>query len=231
MATTSGTKAGYHHGDLRNALVAAAVDLASEGGPERVVLREAARRVGVSPTAAYRHFDGQGDLLHAVKVRGQTALADFMAAFVAKVPDVGDPGEAAVLRLSALGRGYIRFALERPGLFRAAFCRIPDEPGEPTAWAGVSPAGPEPQYSAFNLLTATLDEVVATGRMPAENRPGAEGTAWATVHGLALLMLDGPLARLSVEQRDAMVERSLATLTAGLTAGGDLHGLHGRPGE
>jgi AcrR family transcriptional regulator len=218
MATTSGTRTGYHHGDLRNALVAAAVDLTSEGGPERVVLREAARRVGVSPTAAYRHFDGQSDLLHAVKLRGQEALTAFMAAYVAKVPDADDPGEGAVQRLGALGRGYIRFALERPGLFRAAFCRIPDGPVDTTPWAGVSPAGPEPQFSAFHLLTAALDEVVATGRMPVQNRPGAEGTAWAAVHGLALLILDGPLARLSVEQRDALVERSLTTLTAGLTA-------------
>ncbi|MEV0224468.1 WHG domain-containing protein [Streptomyces sp. NPDC050704] len=221
MATTSGSKAGYHHGDLRNALVAAAVDLANEGGPERVVLREAARRVGVSPTAAYRHFDGQGDLLHSVKVRGQEALTAFMAATVAEVSEAGDPGETAMRRLNALGRGYVRFALERPGLFRTAFCRTPEEPGEAMDWAGVTPAASEPQYIAFNVLTKALDDLAATGRMPVRNRPGAEATAWAVAHGLALLILDGPLARLSVEQRDATVEQSLATLVAGLTVGDD----------
>lgn len=59
--TRTGGRSRYHHGDLRNALIEAAVELATEGGPERVVLREAARSVGVSPTAAYRHFGARGN--------------------------------------------------------------------------------------------------------------------------------------------------------------------------
>ena len=65
----------YHHGDLANALTAAATELARDGGPEAVVLREAARKVGVSATAAYRHFAGHGDLIHAVKELAQERLA------------------------------------------------------------------------------------------------------------------------------------------------------------
>src|SRR5579859_1009447 len=68
----------YHHGDLANALTQAAVALAREGGPDAVVLREAARRVGVSPAAAYRHFAAHDDLLYAVKLQAQQALAHWM---------------------------------------------------------------------------------------------------------------------------------------------------------
>src|SRR5215471_15488734 len=68
----------YHHGDLANALTVAATQLARDGGPEAVVLREAARTVGVSATAAYRHFAGHGDLMHAVKERAQESLAASM---------------------------------------------------------------------------------------------------------------------------------------------------------
>ena len=69
VATTHVGRAGYHHGDLPNALADAATDLARGGGPEAVVLREAARRVGVSAAAAYRHYVGHCELLQAVKHR------------------------------------------------------------------------------------------------------------------------------------------------------------------
>jgi AcrR family transcriptional regulator len=221
MGTASGSRSAYHHGDLRNALVAAAVELASDGGPERVVLREVARRVGVSPTAAYRHFDGQGGLMYAVKVRGQEALAESMEDAAARIPEARDPGVAAERRFTALGRGYVRFALRRPGLFRSAFCRIPDAEGaegEPRDWTEVPPADGEPRYRALGLLTAVLDELVAHGRMPAHRRPAAEVTAWSTVHGLSVLLMEGPLSRLPDEQGDAVLEHALSTVLAGLAA-------------
>ncbi|MFH8368564.1 TetR/AcrR family transcriptional regulator [Streptomyces sp. NPDC018031] len=209
-------KAGYHHGDLRNALITAAVELAVDGGPERVVLREAARRVGVSPTAAYRHFDGQAALLHAVKVRGQVALADALEQAADQVPEAADPGESAGQRFLAIGRAYVHFAIERPGLYRSAFCRIPGSPDD--SWTGTEPGTSEPQFRSFNLLSASLDDLVATGRMPARRRPAAESPAWAMVHGLADLILDGPLAQLPAAEREAVIEGSVATLLAGLVA-------------
>ncbi|MFI1394149.1 TetR/AcrR family transcriptional regulator [Streptomyces sp. NPDC020681] len=214
MGPTTGGKPRYHHGDLRNALIEAAVGLAAEGGPERVVLREAARSVGVSPTAAYRHFTGQGDLLEAVKIRGQQALADSMGGATHIRPELDDPGEEAVRRVKAIGRGYVRFAMENPGLYRTAFCRTAMM--QNSDFTGLeAPEGP--QFAAFVLLSETLDTLVATGRMRPENRPGAEVAAWSAVHGLSLLILDGPLARLPAEQRDAVIEQTLATISAGLT--------------
>jgi AcrR family transcriptional regulator len=109
----------YHHGDLANALTRAAADLARHGGPDAVVLREAARRVGVSPTAAYRHFGAHEDLVRAVKSHAQDALAHAMEAAAA-----GSPDPRALTH--ALAEAYIRFALSEPGLFRTAFHRTGD---------------------------------------------------------------------------------------------------------
>ncbi len=214
MASITG-KTRYHHGDLRNALIEAAVELAAEGGPERVVLREAARSVGVSPTAAYRHFTGQGDLLEAVKIHSQQALADSMSEAVRALPASGDPGEDAVDKAKAIGRGYVRFAIEHPGLYRTAFCRT--SAAEDSGFTGIEAPDSGPEFAAFMLLSDTLDTLVTAGRMRPENRPAAEVAAWSAVHGLSLLILDGPLARLPDDQRDAVVERTLATLSAGLT--------------
>ncbi|WP_328452156.1 TetR/AcrR family transcriptional regulator [Streptomyces sp. NBC_00386] len=212
--TRTGGRSRYHHGDLRNALIEAAVELATEGGPERVVLREAARSVGVSPTAAYRHFGGQGELLEEVKIHGQQALAASMMEAVRALPASDDPGEAAVRRTEAVGRGYVRFAIEHPGLYRTAFCRT--EAAAEHDFTGIEAPDAGAEFAAFRELSDTLDALVATGRMRPENRPAAEAAAWATVHGLSLLILDGPLALLPPDQRDAVVERTLTTIVAGL---------------
>jgi len=121
----------YHHGDLANALTAAATQLARDGGPEAVVLREAARKVGVSATAAYRHFAGHGELIHAVKDHAGEQLAASMRTELARTEPCPDPGDEALRRLRALGIGYLRFALAEPGLFRTAFCRADIYAGHP----------------------------------------------------------------------------------------------------
>lgn len=211
-----GGRGPYHHGDLRNALIEAATDLAREGGPEAVVLRAAARRVRVSPTAAYRHFSGQAELLRAVKELGQERLARSMED--REEAGAGGGPDAAEQRMRALGHGYLAFAISEPGLYRVAFCRdslhldpadgaVGQEDGE-SAW----------RYRSFGILIEALDALVESGRMPAERRPGAEITAWSTVHGLAMLLLDGPLARLSPEEINSVAERAFDVLIAGLTA-------------
>ena len=123
VAQTRVSRDAYHHGDLSNALADAATDLARGGGPEAVVLREAARRVGVSAAAAYRHFVGHGELLSAVKDRALAALADAMQAGLESGEPLGDPAADAIRRFRSLGSAYVQFALENPGLFHTAFCR------------------------------------------------------------------------------------------------------------
>ncbi|WP_418960094.1 TetR/AcrR family transcriptional regulator [Streptomyces tritici] len=208
----------YHHGDLRNALVDAAVDLAADGGPERVVLREAARRVGVSPTAAYRHFDGQGELLGAVKRHAQEALAEAMERAAGRDPGSDDPVLAAERRLAALVRGYVAFALAEPGLYRAAFCT----PRPPCAMGWLPEAGEpaeEPEVRAFALLDEALAALAAAGPVPRRPAPDVRAAAWSAVHGLSLLLVDGPLRRLPAPRRDGVVERTLAMVLSGVRAG------------
>ncbi|MFC4496056.1 TetR/AcrR family transcriptional regulator [Streptomyces ovatisporus] len=212
-----GGRTAYHHGDLRNALIDAATGLARDGGPEAVVLRAAARRVGVSPTAAYRHFAGQGDLLHAVKELGQRRLTESMEAAAALPPPRDSGPRAAEERIRAIGHGYLAFARKEPGLYRVAFCRDPlsvssldgaIEPGEEDTWG----------FRSFDILVQALDALVESGRMAPRRRTGAELTAWATVHGLAMLFLDGPLSQLTGDETDAVAERAFDVLIAGFTA-------------
>lgn len=199
----------YHHGNLPTALAEAAARLAREGGPEAVVLREAARRVGVSPTAAYRHYANHDDLLHAVKEQCLAGLADRMEVEIAAGPALPDPVDEALRRFRAIGIGYVRYALDEPGLFRTCFCRTDAAPG-------ADPADPS-TTRPFQLLTECLDTLAAMGRISPSRRPYAEMVAWATVHGLATLLVDGPLARLLPEQaRGPVIDRAIDTIIAGL---------------
>src|SRR5690348_4845651 len=164
----------YHHGDLRRALLDAGTALAREGGPEAVVLREATRRAGVVPNAAYRHFASRDALLQAVRAAALAALAVAMEKELARARKQSDVARAS---LRAIGIAYLRFAEREPGLFRTAFTVAgdPETAGDP-GWAGRSGMNP------FQLLGAALDQMVAAGALPAKRRPGAEYLAWSAVH-------------------------------------------------
>ena len=202
----------YHHGDLRQALLAAGVDLAREGGPDAVVLREATRRVGVSPNAAYRHFADRDALLNAVSDAALAELATAIDAHFDAIPP-GAPETVARAHLRAVGTGYVAFAEDEPGLFRAAFF-VPADLRNPGAATRSGPSGRSP----FVLLADALDEFVACGIMPPARRPQAEFLAWSAVHGFALLVIDGPLRALPRAQADAVTQRVIDMVEAGLTA-------------
>jgi AcrR family transcriptional regulator len=164
----------YHHGDLPRALVAAAVELARSGGPDAVVLREVARRLGVSPAAMYRHFPDRDALLGEVARVARGELARRMLDEVGRVHETG-PRTRSVLAFRAVGRGYIRFAQDEPNLLATAFLPI-----MPSAEAIEDP-------SPWHILAGALDDLAATGAMPPERRAGAETIAWSAVHGFAVL--------------------------------------------
>lgn len=113
MVTSYGST--YHHGDARAALTRAALDLARAGGPRTVTLRAAARDVGVTATAVYRHFANVEELLDAAKGRALALLAERLDA----APRNG-PNTAAGARVHAVAEGYLAFARECPGLFGMA---------------------------------------------------------------------------------------------------------------
>ncbi len=210
MDDSAPSKRGYHHGDLRNALVAAAADLAARGGPASVTIRAAAREVGVTPTAAYRHFANHEELLTAAKERALEELTTAMVKAFADRPSAGgDPVRHALARFGAFGRGYLTFARQEPGLFHTVF-----------APAGQAPPPIErTETSPYQLLVSALDDLVAVGYLSPERRPATEITAWAMVHGLATL-LNGPLADLSESLRDEVIVRSMLVLGHGLKGNG-----------
>lgn len=201
----------YRHGDLRQALVEAGLDMAREGGPDAVVLREATRRAGVSPNAAYRHFADRRALLVAVSNTAQSSVADAMWRGYSAVDESGDPATVAKARLRGVGLGYIRFAREQPGLFRAAI-GVPDD----LANSGSPAKAGENGLTSFQILSKVLDELVEAGAMPADRRPNAELFAWSAVHGLGMLVIDGPLRGLTDQMIDGASERLIDMVERGL---------------
>jgi AcrR family transcriptional regulator len=201
----------YRHGDLHHALLQAGTELARAGGPDAVVLREATRRVGVAPNAAYRHFADHQALLAAVRSAAQAALAASIEAELAKLPPDDDPASTARARLRAVGTGYLHFAQAEPGLFRTAFSVPPDR--QDTAGPAQSDdSGMRP----YRMLTAALNGLVDAGVLPPKRRPGAELLAWSAVHGLAVLLIDGPLRGLDDPRTQTIEQRLLDMVERGL---------------
>lgn len=205
------SSAPYHHGDLRRALLEAGVALARAGGPEAVALRAATRAAGVSPNAAYRHFEDRDALLAAVSLAAQARVAAAMEDELRRCPATGDARTDALGALRAVGTGYLRFATAEPGLFRAAFT-VSSDLRNATSEAGRGPGGRTP----FQLLGDALDAMVDAGALAAADRPGADLLAWAAVHGLATLLLTGPLRTLDEPTVAAVSTRLLDLVQRGL---------------
>jgi AcrR family transcriptional regulator len=167
-------KTSYHHGDLRKALIEAGLELIEERTVDEVGLREAARAVGVSATAVYRHFPDKAAFLGALAAEGLARLA---AAQRSAFEAAG--GDAA--GFTATGRAYVRFALANPGLFRLIFSKAPR--ANVSDWA-------KHDDDAMRMLLQNAERLVASDRDPEAARLFAL-RAWALVHGLAVLMLDG----------------------------------------
>jgi AcrR family transcriptional regulator len=197
----------YHHGNLRPVLVETAVELARTTGPDGVVLREVARRAGVSHNAAYRHFDDRAALL--AEVSG-CAMADLESAMKSRIDAVrgADGSTRAVERLRETGRAYVDFALREPGLFAVAFTVKPDQ--DPVPPEASDAAGP------YAVLNSVLDELVEVGAISPERRDGADVACWAMVHGFAGLCVEGPLRALPAELRAPLLESVLDVVERGL---------------
>jgi AcrR family transcriptional regulator len=201
---------GYHHGDLKNALLETALRLVVERGPEGFSLREAARNVGVSPGAAYRHFSDKNALLSALAADGHGRLATHMEKALARVPFRTGTRQHAVAAFTAIGEGYVDFAVRHPAHFRVMFGPCLEEEGfEPC----LAPSGRD----AYQILVDSLDALVAAGVVGPAARAGAELPAWSMVHGFAALVVEGAL-KLAPRERTAAVGLAVRTLLAGLGA-------------
>ncbi|MEU1208532.1 TetR/AcrR family transcriptional regulator [Nocardia sp. NPDC005825] len=180
----------YHHGDLPNALVRAAVELLEEGGASELSLRAAARRAGVSTAAPYRHFSDRDALLSAVAAVGYRELAEELVA--------AHPAQATPEGLIAIAKAYVRFALTRPGMFRVMFAEPCD------------PAAPE-RVAATEAIKGYLESLVRQAFPDSDPEPMAVAV-WALVHGLAFLHLDGKLDASSPEAVAHQVETAVGAV-------------------
>lgn len=180
-----GGRSGYHHGNLKEALVRAALELIAEKGPAGFTFADAARWAGVSPAAPYRHYRDRDALMADVAQRGFVLFADALD----KAWNDGKPDVLA--GFDRLGKAYLDFAKREPAYYSAMF-----EAGVPVdADPDLRTAGER----AFGVLRTAAEKLVA--EMPAAGRPPALMVAlhiWSMTHGIASLFGRGDAARRSV---------------------------------
>ena len=195
----------YHHGDLREALLSAAIAVISESDVEAVSLRELARRVGVSYAAPYHHFKDKNALLAAVAQQGFGLLHERL--LVARA-DAGSPREQFV----RLGRAYVGFAIDHPSHYRVMFGPDRDRASYPELHA----AG----FGCFGELLSAAGELL--GESATEDRVRTVAlTAWSAVHGFATLWNDGPMAiKFEGLALDGLLDRLIESLLVGLEPSG-----------
>ena len=191
-AVTPAAERRYHHGDLRQALIAVAETLLAEKGVEGFTLRECARRAGVSPAAPAHHFGNMTGLLTAIATLGFEGLADAMES------DAAASDGTAEERLKAISRGYIRFALAHPARFRVIFGRFPLDHGD----AALASAGKH----AFDILAQTIAAQPGNSEPLDEQAQADLVFAWSTVHGFANLALDGQMPFVEEADREKALE-------------------------
>jgi AcrR family transcriptional regulator len=173
---------GYHHGNLKEALLRAALELIAQKGPGGFTFAEAARWAGVSPAAPYRHFRDRDELLSSIALRG---FHQFEAA-LAQAWDEGRPD--VFFALDRLGKAYLNFARTEPAYYSAMF-----EAGVPLA---TNPELRDAGERAFAVLRGAAEKLCA--QVPGPNRPPALMVAlhiWAMSHGIASLFGRGDEAR------------------------------------
>lgn len=185
MSTSTRKKRTYHHGDLRAVTLRAARELLEKQGPDAVVLREVARRAGVSHNAPYRHFDSREALLAALAAQG-------FAEFAQRMASAGGAG---------MGEAYVGFALEHPQLFRLMF-------------GGAVKLGRDAELgrAARRAYDGLVEGFRARGDVAEPDTAAA--AAWSLVHGLAHLLLDGhfPQATAGGTQTAEFVRRVTAAV-------------------
>lgn len=179
----------YHHGDLRSALVDEGLKLLAQSDAEHLSLREVARNVGVSATAVYRHFPDKQALLSALAFEGGKQLAQRQRV-------VQEAAGGGLAGFDAIGREYVRFAVQNPALFRLMMT---------SARYGTMLEVRDEGDAGLGLLRGNIDALAAPGTSEDEKQIRAV-QAWAIVHGLAMLILDG-----QVPADDALIDSAITS--------------------
>lgn len=194
----------YHHGNLRDDLIQAALELLRRGSEDDLTLRAVARVVGVSQTAPYRHFSDKSALLAAVAETGFSKLQSRCVSAMAK-------SKSPEQRLARLGTGYVTFALEEPALYRLMFGA---QLGPFKSEYPVLAMGAKQVYDVLRTAVAAL--VPDAARSANEVETGCIA-AWSLVHGLASLLIDRNVEP-SPAQITAMVSQVTSLFAKGLAS-------------
>ena len=188
---------GYHHGSLKDALLEAARMLVAERGPAGFTLSEAAKRVGVTAAAPYRHFSDRDDLMGELARRG-------FEAFTLKLETAFDDGRPDPrTALQRVGQAYLALAREEPGLYHSMFSNAAalDAPGPGAA-----------AHRALDVLSAAAAALLRDlGQPKADPRPLAF-LIWSMSHGVATLILSGHLTPEAGCDPDAVLRDGLAAM-------------------
>ena len=195
MALKVVAKDSYHHGDLENALIEAAIALVNKYGPDQLSLRAVSADVGVSPSASYHYFKDKDALVSAV---GQV-LFDQLAAMQERAMNKikGKGANAALRKFEVMGHAYFEWATSQPNLYRlmfGGFCEHVIDEKHDKAWT---------------LLRQGLDELLAQGLIEKRARMGGEVLVWSAVHGAASLAIEGFMPASAFPMILQGIERSL----------------------
>ncbi len=196
-------KRGYHHGNLRQALVEAALSLIEAKGPTGFTLSEAAKQAGVTPAAVYRHFEGREDLIAEAARQGYEIFADVMQ----YAYDKGQP--SAMASFEATGRAYLAFARKYPGHYIAMF------------ESGIS-VNRTPELAAVSGRARNVLERAATelsAHIPADKRPPASmfsAHVWALSHGVVELFARNSPGTSSPFSPEDLLESGIGVYLRGL---------------
>jgi len=196
-------KRGYHHGNLRQALIDAALELIEQRGPTGFTLSEAARRAGVTPAAVYRHFEGREDLIAEAAHQGYDIFAELMEFAY----ESGQP--SALKAFEATGRAYLAFARKYPGHYIAMF------------ESGISVNRTPELAHAANRANGVLERAASdlSQHIPADKRPPASmfsAHIWAMSHGVVELFARNSPGRASPFPADDLLETGIGIYLRGL---------------
>ncbi|MDO6747059.1 TetR/AcrR family transcriptional regulator [Gilvimarinus sp. 1_MG-2023] len=181
--TPTERKSTYHHGNLRESLLAEALAFLESESLEGLSLRTLAKRVGVSPTAVYSHFADKVELIIDVRTRGFTMLSEYLSAALAREPDAS--GER---RVYLLGIAYMHFAQEKSNLFDTLFSWTPD-------FERIKPECIEAGVDSVEILREAIIDMLHENGLPATDYPASVSSlsSWSLIHGLTMLVKTGSI--------------------------------------
>jgi len=205
----------YHHGNLRETLLKAALGLISEVGPTAFTLREVARRAGVSHNAPYRHFRDREELMAAVSTEGYGELTRTMQQAV-------EHESKSLARLKKAGLAYVKFALRRPEHFTVMFDAVAPDPSQrlcfnPSKMQIQYPEAAEAAEESFRTLMTLVEACRREGLLRAGDAKELALLVWSMVHGIAKLAITGRLPFSSQKEilkfAEYVIENSLPTVS------------------